>query len=364
MPENETVSHEKNHAKDVAEFIQANERLADPTQRRDYFNQLDEDGFIDLVQQAASVVRTGDANARQHFDGSLVTLMGTEVPDQREKEDLLRKTWAVARGYLDDNQIPDQDALDYAALTVAGGVLLAHPFVDGNGRTTRVTSYMISQGTANPEVLHDIIANTNGGGHWNVKPDQITATEKQVYKGDQPDRVEWDDVFFGSNEDALGGTIANSVHDEAILRQMIEDHGEHIKAQLEKSVHQNENGETVLDGQKFVEELVTDPEAGITNARELRAIHRELRADYVERFLKAMQFKTPFEAHKLMVIANMDPNDLNDEFLRKRTLTARREIGQRAIDGKLRIIDRQLVRHKAHSTVRQVADDHPSSTAA
>lgn len=364
MPENEAVSHEKNHAQDIAEFIHSNERLIDPTQRRDYFNQLDEDGFIDMVQQMASLVRTGDADARQHFDGDQVSLMGTEVPDQREKEDLLRKTWAVAKEYLNDNEIPDQDALDYAALTVAGGILLAHPFMDGNGRTTRATSFMISQGTANSEVLHDIIANTNGGGHWNVKPDQITATEKQVYKGNQPDRIEWDDVFFGSNEDALGGTIANSAHDDAILRQMIEDHGEHIKVQLEKSVHHNENGETVLDGQKFVEELVTDPEAGITNARELRAIHRELRADYVERFLKAMQFKTPFEARKLMVIANMDTNDLDDEFLRRRTLTARHEIGRRAIDGKLRIIDRQLVRHKAHSRIRQIDDASSSSTAA
>ena len=72
------------------------------------------------------------------------------MPDQREKEGLLRETWQTAQTLLHDRRFSDEDALEYAALTVAGGMLYVHPFVDGNGRTSCVLSYMIAKG-AEPE---------------------------------------------------------------------------------------------------------------------------------------------------------------------------------------------------------------------
>lgn len=357
----EVVSHEQNHAKDIAEFIQFDERLTDPTQRRDYFNQLDEDGFIDLVQQMASVVRTGSANALQHFDGEQVGLVFHEVPDQREKEDLLRKTWSVAKSYLDDNKVPDQDALDYAALTVAGGVLFAHPFIDGNGRTSRSLSYMISHGSSNPEELQDIME-SGGGKKWSVTPEALVLSRK-AYTGEQPTEIEWDAVFAGEGEDALGGTITAGWSKDKVLRQMIEEAGEHIKPQLDANITQGEDGKTILHGEKFIETLVTDPEAGMTNAKQLLDIYRDVRANYVHRFLDAMELRTPLDAHEFIKDAMQDVPEHASEFTKKRRITMSQEVGKRAIDGKLTVADRQLIRHKGWSSIRQVDVDEPTKSA-
>ena len=39
---NEIVSHKDNRAEDITEFFSSQEQLKDPTQRRDYFEHLDE----------------------------------------------------------------------------------------------------------------------------------------------------------------------------------------------------------------------------------------------------------------------------------------------------------------------------------
>lgn len=161
----ELVSHEKNHAESVMEFFATDERLQNPTMRRDYFAQLDENDFLDIVQKTAGLVRSGEAE-NQYFDGENVSLMFHEVPDQREKEQLLRETWGVAQEFLQNNELPDDDALDYAALTVAGGILYAHPFADGNGRTSRALSYVMARG-GNAQELQEILAESNGGGTCN-----------------------------------------------------------------------------------------------------------------------------------------------------------------------------------------------------
>lgn len=177
------------------------------------------DDFIDLLQQTASLVRTGDASARQNFDGEHVTLQVHEVPDQREKEALLKETWETAKSFLMDNRIDDQDALDYAALTVAGGFLYAHPFADGNGRTSRVVSYMMSQGRGKDNQLQTVLGSSFGGGYWNVTPDRIVPLiPMRNFRGNQPDRIAWgndEDTDDWTDpgvpkEDALGGVIANS----------------------------------------------------------------------------------------------------------------------------------------------------------
>lgn len=56
---NEIVSHKDNRAEDITEFFNSQEQLKDPIQRRDYFEHLDENEFLDLVQQTAGLVRTG-----------------------------------------------------------------------------------------------------------------------------------------------------------------------------------------------------------------------------------------------------------------------------------------------------------------
>lgn len=308
---------------------------------------LDENEFFDLVQQTAGLVRTGTVE-NQYFDGDTVGLNGHEVPDQREKEQLLRDTWAVAKEFLWDTEIPDEDALDYAALTVAGGLLYAHPFADGNGRTSRTLSYMIARGNGDEQELHNILAEQNGGGNWMVAPIPLAASGQTVFEGKQPNQIEWE----WGEDDMLGGTITNSRYRSTILRKFIERFGELTKEQINKSSTPNDDGTFDLNGEDFIQNLTHDPEAGMTNARELLAIHREVRADFVQRYLKAMRLEgriNPQDIHPNQISLR----DEDSEFARDRNRTIVKEVGKRAIDGLLTRAEIQLVRHRAYSRIRQ-----------
>lgn len=351
----EIVSHNNNYSKEIIHFFGNDERFKDPTQRRDYFEHLDEDAFIDLVQQTAGLIRTGDANM-QHFDGETVGLMGHEVPDQREKEQLLRDTWAVAKEFLADTEIPDEDALDYAALTVAGGLLYAHPFADGNGRTSRTISYVIARGNGNEQELHDILANTGGGGNWQVGPIPLIASGQTVFDGKQPNQIEWEDTFAGEADDALGGTIANSGYKSTILRKFIERFGELTDDQINKSSTLNEDGTFNLNGEDFIQNLTHDPEAGMTNARELLAIQREVQADYVHRYLRAMQFRDRVKPRSIRP-NDFEVSDQDSEFIQGKKRTIIKEVGKRSINGLLTPAEQQLIQHRSLSSIRQEKED-------
>lgn len=347
---NELISHENNNAQAIEQYFGMDERFADATQRRDYLGHLEGDDFIDLVQRTASLVRTGEAGM-QDFDGDNVSLNFHDVPDQREKEQLVRETWDVAKTFLNDPSLPDDDALDYAALTVAGGVLMAHPFADGNGRTTRALSYMMARGTEHPGELDEILAKTDGGGNWQVTPIPITVNGRSQFAGNQPDKLAWEFYFAGEGQDALGGAIANSARiQDSVLRTFIESFGDVTEHNIAASLTHHEDGTTTLDADKFIEELVNDPNAGITNAIELRKIHRELRADYVHRFLSAMLIDQKIKPRRIF------PNELKVEeggspFERSRSKILINEVGKRSIDGMLSPADQQLIQHRAYSRV-------------
>jgi len=351
---NELISHEKNYAEEIAEFFNSNERLKDSTQRRDYFESLDGNGFLDLVQQVAGLVRTGNAD-QQSFDGGGVSLLLHEVPDQREREQLLRDTWVVAKEFLGDTEIPDQDALDYAAITVAGGLLYTHPFADGNGRTSRSLSYMIARGKGDSQELHDILAKSDGGGNWQVTPIPLVTGVRSVYTGQQPKQIEWESAFVGEAEDALGGIIANSKYADTIIRSFIERHGDENERCIKESSSQNEDDTSTMNGVEFIAKLVNDPKAGITNAAELLKIHRQARADYVHRFLKAMRVKEKYQPSYIRS-KDFEITGRDDEFERRRKLTTIREVGERAATGLLTPAEQQLIQHRSYSRIRQDQD--------
>src|SRR6187402_3357248 len=143
----ETVPHSGELAPDIVDFFQAFSDLNDPILRRDRLEQFSEEDFLDLVGRTASVVRSGNANALQAFDGDDVSLAWQETPDQRDKTSLLVETWRTAKSILQNREFNDDRALEYAALVVAQGLLFVHPFKDGNGRTARLLSYFIARGT-------------------------------------------------------------------------------------------------------------------------------------------------------------------------------------------------------------------------
>lgn len=349
----ELVSHEKNHAESVMEFFATDERLQNPTMRRDYFAQLDENDFLDIVQKTAGLVRSGEAE-NQYFDGENVSLMFHEVPDQREKEQLLRETWGVAQEFLQNNELPDDDALDYAALTVAGGILYAHPFADGNGRTSRALSYVMARG-GNAQELQEILAESNGGGTWNVQPFFLAGSESKEYVGSHPDRIQWDDAFAGEAEDALGGEIANSGFNTTILREFIEQNNELAQPYIEKASTGNKNEEIILNGQAFIAELVRDEAGGVEDARKLLEIRRNVQAGYVRQFLESMRSGERIDrsrSHFQEIPTRDGMDDANKEKAHRIIQTMSDEIGRRAVYGLLTPADQRLAYHRARSEVR------------
>ncbi|HEY5667861.1 MAG TPA: Fic family protein, partial [Candidatus Saccharimonadales bacterium] len=334
----EIVPHNSSFAPQIVEYVKSNEALADAITRRDYFESLSEDDFIDMTQRVASLVRTGDSNQLQHYDGTTVTLMAHEVPDQREKEQLLRETWRTAQVLLHDRRLSDEDALEYAALTVAGGVLFVHPFVDGNGRTSRTLSYVIARGAESEDELRKMIEENYGGGAWHVAPNsQLALPNRRQFGGDQPECIEYEDELVGDASDPFGDVISNSVYNESILRAFIEKADTETQAIVKGCTTQDQGGRRHLDGDLLLKELATSDRA-TEYAQALFGSYREMRAGFVRRYLRAMVSEVPIEQRVKA------PNG-------EREIRMTSEIRERAIGGLLLPRDQQLVEHRAYSGV-------------
>lgn len=344
----EAVPHSTNNVSEILAFMDSNEALGDPILRRDYFEHMDGDGFIDFLQQTASVVRTGDSEARQAFDGEKVALMGHEVPDQREKQSLLYETWDVAQKFLHDRNLSDEDALERAALAVAGGVLLAHPFIDGNGRTSRISSYLIARGPTDEATISGIVGRSSGTGGWEVAPVALKLPARKEYKGSQPDDIDWEFHFAGEGEDALGGVVANSLYDTAVLREFIESQGHMIDSQLNNCT-QEVNGKRVLNADKFLEEIVTDKDGGIANAEEILGILRKQKATSVRRYLQALLVESRTSlVHSISPIEGKAYEELH---IRDRIVA--KYLGENAVNGMLTPMQQQVLQHRKFSTIHR-----------
>lgn len=347
----ELVPHERNNADEIQNFFVQNELLADPATRRDYFEHMDEQGFIQLLQQTAQLVRTGDASQLQYFDGKDVKLMTHDVPDQREKAGLLADVWHATQDILKDRNLSDQDALEYAGLTVAGGVLLTHPFADGNGRTSRTLSYVMIRGTEAPNELNAILAKSNGGGDWDIAPNpEIRASYTRPFAGDQPKRIEWAGFYIDDADDAFGGEIAKSLYKDNIMRRFIEEADEetmHLVQQAMKSTVGEGSGST-LDANKLME-ILAATEGSSHYAQHLFAIMRSERAKAVKGFLEGMC--------RPDVVAKTDKIDMyrtmrNSERQIRRANRAEKEMAKRALaDGRMALRDQSVVMHKTFSGV-------------
>lgn len=345
----EVVTHANNFAPQIAEFVQSNEALADPATRRDYFEHLGTDDFIDFTQQIASLVRTGDSTQMQHFDGATVSLMGHEVPDQREKETLLRETWDTAKSFLIDRTITDEDALEYAGLTVAGGVLLAHPFADGNGRTSRYASYIVSRGAENIDSLNAMSQSLSG--EWQVAPSRkIVLREPRSYTAEQPEDIEWEFQFAGESEDAMGGIIADSVYKNRVVHDFIEQADPETKQLVEICATRNEDGSMAsLDGDKFIATVVNDPDHGIRNAQYLKDIKRSVQASYVRDYLRGMRNNLRSERRVLDERDITLTEGLSDAEQTRKKMMAK-VVGERAVNGQILIRDEAVAQHRAYSS--------------
>jgi hypothetical protein len=306
------------------------------------------DGFIDFIQQTASVVRTGDSEARQAFDGEKVGLMGHEVPDQREKQALLYETWDVAREFLHDRSLSDADALERAALAVAGGVLLAHPFIDGNGRTSRISSFLIARGPTDEAAISGIVGQSSGAGGWEVSPVNLRLPSRKEYKGNQPDDIDWEFQFAGEGEDALGGIVANSFYKNAVLREFIENHRQTIGSQLNNCTQEVE-GRKVLSGDRFLEVIVAEKNGGIANAKEILGILRKQKAANVRRYLQALLVES--RTSPVGSISPIEGKAYEELHIRDRVVA--KYLGENAVNGMLTPIQQQVLQHRRFSKLHR-----------
>ncbi len=308
MSEKELVSHEQNYASEIVEFYDAVDELKDPALRREYFETFTPADFIGFTQQAKGLICNGNADYLEPFDGETVSLFTHEVPDQRDKEDLLVQTWNTARSILQDRSLNDEDALTYAALVAAGGFLLTHPYMDGNGRTSRVISYVMINGIT-PDALTDLDDILQARQIYDDgKPVSADAWETtpppavREYAYDEPFPYQANAGLINAighkGKEASDKTLDNtdpvwkifdSYNYAYALGAFFDNAGPEAKASIEPFIDRDRDGNvTNFRAADAVQSLVTDNEHGIGYAAQLLEAERWYRKEYVSNFLKAM----------------------------------------------------------------------------
>lgn len=146
--------------------------FTDTDRRYAYFKQLDIAGFKQLLFDVNSVCR--EEHIQDYEDGKLPMLI---TPSAADKEPLMTETLQAAVAILHDVNIEPKEALQRAALVLGGGLVLVHPFNDGNGRTSRLVSYVMHEGladSATDNAKHlQLLAGENGMREFFVTPNPV-----------------------------------------------------------------------------------------------------------------------------------------------------------------------------------------------
>jgi hypothetical protein len=342
-------------------YYDGNEALNDAAARRRYFGTMDAADFMTSLQQVGSVVRGGPADELQYFDGSRVSLAGHSVPDPTDKEPLLAQTWETARGFLNDPDMSDEDALTYAGLTVAGGIIYTHPFKDANGRTSRVFSHMMIEGNYDgAEVDIERMLRPGGGDQWSTSPPANLMKDYAHYRYDRapgvPEQVVWEDD--GHMDDILGNNfvsddiiteVANGPASTRVLHRFARQLDERGRAMIGQHVRTTEDGTEVFDARSFLTDLMDLPEGGLTYAAQLQEAEKWGRADFVQRYLKAMRDSKHMEPARgyARKVERMHDEAETDP----KAAIQVREFGRLAVGGMLRPRDHLRILHEAQSAI-------------
>ncbi len=300
--------------------------LVDTETRRDYFANLCEDDFIDLLQAVAASLR-GKDNI-QYFDGADVFLEGEQVMDHRDKEPWLRIAWGLAQSFLEDTNLETQRALDYTGLTIGHAVALAHPFKDANGRTSRVVSHMIMRGHE-PDKLAGVIESSASteGTTWEILP--LLRGGGKVYENWQPDTVAWhapnadiDEIMGGLIRnaaepvklDALDGLVSNDFRREEIIREVIEWYPELANSAYDESLVSNE-GTATLHAYEFIESLTnnTDTANLIFTVRVIGQLRRFVQQRAMRMFLQSVFDRTPLAKTPSLLVEPLNPDAIPED---------------------------------------------------
>jgi hypothetical protein len=178
--------------------------------------------------------------------------------------------------------------------------------------------------------------NSSGGGAWHVAPNtRLALPNQRQFGGNQPDQIEFEDTFAGEATDPFGDTISNSGYNKSILRSLIEKADPDTQAIVERCTTRSEDGRSNLDGDMLLKELAASDRA-TEYAQTLFGSYREMRADFIHRYLQAMMSEAPVERRIKVPVGE-----------RGERMTS--EIGKRAVDGLLLPRDQQAAEHRAYS---------------
>lgn len=133
---------QNNKATRMLELLGINEHLRTPSARRELFSGFSDETFQKYIGYINSVSR-GKPIQYEYENG---TLPMTDIPSENDKAKLMREVFESVRQILQDDSLSDDQALEYAGLTLGGGILLTHPYNDGNGRASRASQYLLTYG--------------------------------------------------------------------------------------------------------------------------------------------------------------------------------------------------------------------------
>ncbi|HRF28719.1 MAG TPA: hypothetical protein PL051_03725 [Candidatus Saccharibacteria bacterium] len=300
MINRETVKHSFDVIPELLALFDSIPELEDSTTRRDYFSRLSSDDFIDILQLLDGHLR--GESSMQPFDGQTVFLEGIQVMDQRDKEAWLRLSWDIARSFLEDNSLDDQQALDYAGITVAGATVLIHPFIDSNGRSSRILSHMIMRGVPTEKALEGILTSNAEGTNWYVVP--FTRQSGRNFKNWQPDSIVWhapdadvDDIISGNQrnaadpaiKDTFDGQFSNDFNRDDIIREFIEFYPPIAEQTYDASLR-TEGETSTLHALTFLHELAQSPDTATAmfSAKALGQLQRFVSHTSTRAFLHGM----------------------------------------------------------------------------
>ncbi|MYB40466.1 Fic family protein [Candidatus Saccharibacteria bacterium] len=143
----ERPGHRFQAAEQLIDFINANYRAVfeRPEACRKYLLECDYEDFSGLLIDINALSRSLDP-ATHDFDGGQARLLGAELPGWENRQLLLERALEATKQILGRQAEASPEQLGDLAVLWGGTLTATHPFLNGNGRTSRALGLLINQG--------------------------------------------------------------------------------------------------------------------------------------------------------------------------------------------------------------------------